>query len=379
MSKVFMKTKELKKFKDIIDRTVTPGSLTQVESYEIFAPMRSFLSEHTPKELYRFRSCTDDSIDALDKNEMFFSPGTQMNDDFDGMLYYNKRTIQAWAKDVSLCYQPFISLLTAIKEGYDVPNVYDGLFSAAELVFLRSALAQYQLSVIEATSGQVYSYLINTFDSVLTKLRNMIQNTKIACFSEDIKSTAMWGHYADSSKGFAVSYDFRNGNYSNCSFCYMNNSCPDHKSVYTVPVIYGEDRFDGTEYLKWGFQYLLVNSTLTQLGLEPSFFCSKQNALCPDTFAPTKAALYKSSAWRYEREWRMIFTCRSNQINQQEHPSVNKTPTAIYLGRKIKSIHEKIILGIATNKNIPVYKMNIREGNKSYKLYPKLIYEPTLT
>ena len=93
----------------------------------------------------------------------------------------------------------------------------------------------------------------------------------------------------------------------------------------------------------------------------------------------TKALLHKASAWKYEAEWRIIFSCNSQQNNQQDHPFVNKIPSAVYLGRKIIPINEKIIVQIAIDKKILVYKMKIRESSKTYRLYPEPLYIPAIS
>ena len=93
---------------------------------------------------------------------------------------------------------------------------------------------------------------------------------------------------------------------------------------------------------------------------------------CPDMFMITKILLHKASAWKHEKEWRLICTCNSPDFMQQEFPYATKRPTAIYLGRKISPIYEKILRHIAVEKNIPVYKMTLNNHESSYKLYPEI-------
>lgn len=371
-----MNAKELKEYKKIIEGIVTPGNLSQEESSKKYAPMNQFLSKHIPEKLYRFRSCDDNNIDALDRNAIFFSAGSTMNDDFDGMLYFNKNEIKAWAKDISVCLKPFIELVAAIKNGKVVLNEYRDSFSVEQYNNLKNALEKLSMQYIENVIQEVHSFFIDKFDIILATIGSITQNTKIACFSEDINSVAMWGHYAKSGTGFAVSYDFRGENISICSSC--RNKCDNYKGGIISPVIYESSRYDATEYAKWCYQYQLICEILSRLNISYLFNIFNQNALCPDTFTSTKALIHKASAWKYEAEWRIIFYCNSQQNTQQEHPFVNKVPSAVYLGRKIKPINEKIILQIAMNKNIPVYKMQIRESYKSYRFYPDPIYVPSI-
>ena len=85
----------------------------------------------------------------------------------------------------------------------------------------------------------------------------------------------------------------------------------------------------------------------------------------------TKVLLHKAEEWSHEQEWRLICQCNSSEFKQEEFSYAKKKPTAVYLGRKVSPIHEKILRHIAVEKNIPVYKMQIQQDNPVYKLYPE--------
>lgn len=85
----------------------------------------------------------------------------------------------------------------------------------------------------------------------------------------------------------------------------------------------------------------------------------------------TKIILHKSNEWAPEKEWRMIYSSLRSDIQNQEYSFGIKKPVAIYLGRRIKPINQKILLSIAKEKAIPVYKMELAPN--TYALKPKLI------
>ena len=117
--------------------------------------------------------------------------------------------------------------------------------------------------------------------------------------------------------------------------------------------------------------WLLIQKLLLE-GKLPAFqyFDPQMLVPCPDLFMLTKAMLHKAAAWDHEREWRMSFSCVSNEMNQQEHPWARKRSSAVYLGRNISPIHEKILRHLAVEKGIPIYKMTIPENEVSYNLRP---------
>jgi hypothetical protein len=48
-------------------------------------------------------------------------------------------------------------------------------------------------------------------------------------------------------------------------------------------------------------------------------------------------------------------------------------PSALYLGRRISSIYEKILSDIAKEKGLPIYKMSLDDDSISYDLIPEQV------
>jgi antitoxin component of RelBE/YafQ-DinJ toxin-antitoxin module len=87
----------------------------------------------------------------------------------------------------------------------------------------------------------------------------------------------------------------------------------------------------------------------------------------------TKIALQKSSEWSYEKEWRIIYT--NNDVATQSKANVpfSASPTALYLGRRISHLYERLLKDIANEKGIPVYKMFLDDNSPTYRLIPKKV------
>ena len=213
---------------------------------------------------------------------------------------------------------------------------------------------------------------INTHSSrILDFIPEVVQNTtKFACFSETIKSAMMWGHYAKNSTGFAVAYNFTTGivdqeqEFSEkMGVNYLKKYC----SLF--PIIYENKRYDATDYVSYMLKYALVVNAAQANGYMVSQQFVNTVMPCPDTFMGTKIALHKSMEWSPEREWRLFCSSFNPAFNKEDHSFVQKRPIAIYLGRRISSINEKIIKDIAREKGVPVYKMQMKEQSGRYGLY----------
>ena len=238
----------------------------------------------------------------------------------------------------------------------------------------RKIIAQMDQSALEKSLKRFFDFFTSQIDINDSTVQQLLRKTvKFACFSEEIGSAAMWGYYADSGKGFALSYDFRNSNYTKCNTCSTGPQCPNYKNCLLTPVIYGDACFDATQYATWLFQQQVAQKMLLNNNFLPLYSLFQNISPCPDLFMATKILLHKASAWSHEREWRLTCQCNSLEFNQQEFSHAEKKPTALYLGRNISPIYEKILRHIAVEKSIPVYKMQIQQGNPEYKLYPEKI------
>lgn len=146
---------------------------------------------------------------------------------------------------------------------------------------------------------------------------------KIACFSEEIKSTLMWAYYAGEHRGACVEFDLS----------LLDESRPDHASILSSisPVQYSQIRPDDNY------------------------------STCSDSF------FVKSLDWKHEKEWRLVCATDKNDI---QFPCVS----GVYLGalfEKNNELDKRDILYYSQKTGIPIYQMKL--DIKHYRLYPEKI------
>ena len=287
---------DMQAYSEMIHDIVVPATLSQEEMLKCYQPLTDFLQAKTPEKLYRFRRCDEKSISAFDQDQLWFSPGYKMNDDFDALLHFNKENIKSELKSL-LENDQFRTAFQAIGEGAKTPAHIQNLLSAEMLEAIRKNIAQMDEATMDTAMNQLYNFFANLIDANDVVVRQIVQKTiKFACFSETIESAAMWGYYADSGCGFALSYDFRNGGYTVCNSCVTGNQCPSYKSCLLAPVIYGDTCFDATKYAAWLFQQEAILKMLADRNAL-SLYSYLQNIVpCPDLFMPTKVLLHKANA-----------------------------------------------------------------------------------
>ena len=218
---------------------------------------------------------------------------------------------------------------------------------------------------IVASSTSLIQYLLSNLDVELKNTTEQVQQkTKFACFTQKIYSDMMWGQYSSNATGFALEYEFDGENI----ITYLVNNTQNRIWANLFPVIYDNKRFDTTAYAAYLFQIKILSAVAKSVGFmyDPAWI----NAVvpCPDEFMATKLAIKKSTDWKAEKEWRMFYTTSNMMLAREKFSYIIQKPSGVYLGRKISKINKKIIVDIAKEKGIPVYKMDFNEKSRNYKL-----------
>ena len=351
-----------KDYKDLIYSIVVPQNMPQEEQNVRYQPLIDFLQTETPSSLYRFRECSENNISAFDQDQLWFTPGSEMNDDFDALLFLDRNTIYSNLER------------SLISFGAEIPNSVSNSFADDIATSVQAQFKQMSESEINEFRKQLHCFLVNRLDANMPRIEHIIQSVlKLACFSETIDSAAMWGYYAKSGTGFALAYDFRNQNYTDCTLCEKRFFCPSAKTGSLFRVIYDDIPFDATGYGTWLLQYQIAHDMVPNKQFANLSSLLSQTNPCPDLFMSSKIILHKSTSWRHEKEWRMIYSCNPQINGQEKFVWAKKRPTAVYLGRKISPFNEKLLRHIAVEKGIPVYKMEMNHEQSSYKLVPRPI------
>ena len=307
----------------LLEDTIIPASCTDMTPY--LQPIADALMGVMPVPLYRFRTINEYSLSAFDKDLIFFSRAKDFNDPYDSLL-----TSPSF-EDIMRCPAESIAcFMNAFRDqllkGMEIPQNIKDLFPPS----LLDQMLGFMKMQLEAEEGGEMTE--PNWHEIQAKLKDMVANfandlrdsESYACFSESITSSTMWAHYADYHKGFALSYDMKS----------LILSKPN--GIMILPVIYSDVRYDATNLLGW--------ATAKMLGLP-------MNRI--DQLDKIKSALYKSSEWAYEKEWRLI-----NSADQAHtHPSLKYAPTGIYYGSRISEINKKILHNMAIEKGLKEYEM----------------------
>ena len=367
-----MKEKDYIEYCKLLNDTTVHSNISVEEVYKREKPVLDWVDKHVPAKLYKFRECSENNINAFRNQQIWFATGAKMNDDYDAILYSDNEGILAdlhglFDEDGNLIF------LKILKEGGNPPPAIYKIFGVQFIENTKKVLSAVDEAAIKQISSTIKVWAEEGFKEQFPFITQSVQNViKFSSFSEAIGSPLMWGNYADNSSGFALAYDFRNGNYNECPNCNKREvSCHDPKSNVLLPIVYRDNRIDATEYARFVMQYTFTQRFLFNLHV-PSQLCEQALATitCSDLFMQTKIVNSKFNDWGYEKEWRMTVNYKSATYATDQTANICKKPCALYLGRKIKDTDELVLRNIAYKQHIPVYKMQIVRTAKDYKLKP---------
>lgn len=178
--------------------------------------IRTWVQSNIPSRLYRYRAVNDHTFDALRKDEIWGSSIFSFNDPFECMPHYDPERAKELLKremDIGQIAEKY----RAYKNGGSVPAL-QSIFSEEQLQWLFSVLPEdiqpealeNPFSLFRENALRLLECCQDEFEKVF--YRTLIDEQKrrsIACFTESNDNSAMWGHYADSHRGFCIEYDFQ--------------------------------------------------------------------------------------------------------------------------------------------------------------------------
>ena len=301
------------------------------EEYEelMFGPSRTektisraveIKNEHMPELLFKYRQCSENSFDALERDYLFSSQPSEFNDIFEGAIEISSADAKS-----NLYQKTYKRLRNTYPQLIDTPTYsYQDLMKNIAI----SLDGSYQdieqnhplFPVMETLGHMTEQKHSEVIKSIQRYARNMYN---ICCFSDSYDNETMWAYYADSHKGFCVGYDIKG----------LNNDMTE----LTLPVLYKKD-------------------------------CS----LCVDDLDELNSSdcmhmlTVKTQKWNHEREWRTFFKATPPK-NRENMPCAK----VVYLGANIFSEHEQKLKIICEQKKIKVYKMHLQIAE--HRLVPTLI------
>ncbi len=216
-----------------------------------------------PLSLFRFRSVNENSLQALQKNQVFFSSANYYDDPFDTYLRVDIQSIK--------------NVFEMLKQGNNLSNAMSELSKAFP-----------QLSVDKDFFNNIHIDY-NSIKFYVKQLRDIFQKSLYSiCFCEDVRNEVLWLKYAENHKGIVLEYEIDESILDN-----LWNSC----NANILPIYYSDNKYNA-------YRYFVYNITLSFVKDYPEIYNKLQ--WMPIGWENTKMSIIKKTCHKYDEEWRII-------------------------------------------------------------------------
>lgn len=273
-----------------------------------------------PNSLFRFRSFSENSLEALEKNCMHFSSANFYDDPFDSYMQIDK---------------------CKIGENFKHSKNEQGFF---EEIFRKRFP---DVSIINIDFKSVFPDL-DSFMQKVDMLKDIFQsNLYSICFCENVENEVLWLKYAENHKGFVLEY----------SLCdnVLNKIWNSQLHANILPIYYSGDKFDA-------YDYAVYNLALFAVKDDPDIY----NMLNYKAIGweNTKISVIKKICHKYDMEWRIVPLYISPQRR-----SISWQPQSITIGLRTPEYKKQLIISAAKIAGISeFYQMIIDEHDEFVRI-----------
>lgn len=300
-------------------------------------------NEHMPSRLFKFFPYNHNSIKCIETNSVYMNNPRNFNDPFDCMLsaredeYVKKSLIEYLVKTEAinrgiLTKEELDKLRSSRCESAEIGNVY----TTFDSVVLHLCYDEEKRDMRKG-SDEIYGLIYKLREEYKSKLQTLREcKVGITSFANinEFKLTSymeLWAHYAQNNEGFCVEYDLTYP---------INNDVNDMVLGGLLPCDYSSKPKLISKQKIYKYVKNIPFTQHEQIEFEHSVMMS---------------FLRKSTAWSYEKEWRLILPLELCEIYDNMIPFY--PIKSIYLGCRMKNDNKEFIYRMAKRKGIDVYSM----------------------
>lgn len=274
-----------------------------------------------PSSLYRFRSLSENSLNALQNNQVFFSSANYYDDPFDTFLRVDMQKLKEE-------FEP-------IKQD---TNYLDTLFRRI-----------FPNAVNDKISFKDVQIDYNLFQSYICKLRNSIQkNLYSICFCEDVENEVNWLKYAENHRGFVLEYSID----SLVVEKLWSQSANMQSNL--LPMFYSDEKYNSFNYVAYYIILLLVSDNQEVY--------NKLQWMHPIAWENTKISIIKKACHHYDKEWRII---PMYTMTRREY--ISWQPKSVTIGLRTPNYKKQLIISASKLAGITEFYEMYIDNNDDLK------------
>lgn len=178
------------------------------------------------------------------------------------------------------------------------------------------------------------------FEESIKNVRSQILKTLYSiCFCEDPLNETLWLKYADSHRGFVVTYDFHSADTYLCGKDGICKNCPTIQTPPNIyPVYYSNEKYDASRYAIAAL--LKVSMASSGVSIPQGLLRAADASMIWEI---ERISLLKKPCHVFDEEWRMIYSqwCVAR-------PCIKLKPKSVIIGYRTPLYKERLIISAAT-------------------------------
>ena len=304
--------------------------------------------EHMPSKLFKFFPFNHNSLKCLEANAVFMNNPRNFNDPFDCMLCANEDEF------IKKCLIEHLIKTDAVNRGIltaeelnmlEVSRCenagFDNVYSTFDRVVFHLC---YDENIHKRRKGEqeirslIYRFM-SEYRIKLKQLREHVAGITSFANIDEFELTSymeLWAHYAQNNEGFCVEYDLAHP---------LKDT---HNNAMVLggllPCNYGTKQVVLSKQKIYKYVRGIPFTQYEKIEFDKSVMMS---------------FMRKSSAWSYEKEWRLILPLDICEVYENMIPFY--PIKSIYLGCRMASDNKEFIYRLAKRKGIAVFDMNLHE------------------
>ena len=176
--------------------------------------------------------------------------------------------------------------------------------------------------------------------TAIKNVRSQILKTLYSiCFCEDPLNETLWLKYADSHRGFVVTYDFHSADTYLCGKDGICKNCPTIQTPPNIyPVYYSNEKYDASRYAIAAL--LKVSMASSGVSIPQGLLRAADASMIWEI---ERISLLKKPCHVFDEEWRMIYSqwCVAR-------PCIKLKPKSVIIGYRTPLYKERLIISAAT-------------------------------
>lgn len=269
-----------------------------------------------PSSLFRFRSVNENSLQALQDNQVYFSSAEFYDDPFDTYLRVDTQSI---------------------KNEFEMLNLSNAMMELSK-VFPQLSVDKDIFNNIQIDYNAI-EFSIKQFRDAFQKLLYSI------CLCEDVTNEVLWLKYAENHRGYVLEYKIEesilNGFWKSCN-------------ANILPIYYSDEKYDAYRYFVYNFiLYSVKNSPEIYDKLQWSYPIGWEN---------TKMSVIKKSCHQFDKEWRVIPLYAMAQRGY-----FRWKPKSVTIGLKTPEYKKRLIISSAKVAGVTEFYEMYIDDNDNFK------------